>query len=79
MTKMIQRCTRLTVLPEGDPIFSENATNISIEDDAGGEYIRLRQYINNHNIGEVNINPEDWKAIRDAVDTMVAQCRKEYA
>ena len=79
MTKMIQRCTQLTILPEGDPIFSENATNISIEDEACGEYIRITQYTNNHNFGEVNINPEDWKTLRDAIDTMVASCRKEDA
>lgn len=79
MTKMTKRYTRLTVLPEGDPIFSENATHVTIEDEASGEYVRLTQYSDNADNGEVNINPEEWPAIRDAINTMVVACRKEDA
>lgn len=80
MKPMIQRYTRLTVLPEGEPIFSEMATHISIEDDASGEYVRLTQY--NETTGKgghIDINPEEWPAIRDAINIMVVVCRKEEA
>lgn len=77
MKPMIQRYTRLTVLPEGDQIYSDMATHISIEDNASCEYVRLTQYSDNVDNGEININPEEWTMIRNAVDTMVAECRKE--
>mgnify|MGYP000650360830 CR=1 FL=1 len=34
---METRITSLIVLPEGEPIFSERATIVRIEDEAGGE------------------------------------------
>ena len=33
----------MTVLPVGEPTFSEKATVISIDDESGGEYIVVRQ------------------------------------
>lgn len=37
------RPTRFTIAPRGEPIFSERATTIEIDDEAGGEFIRVRQ------------------------------------
>ena len=79
MKSIIQRYTQISVAPEGDPIFSEMATHISIEDEACGEYVRVVQYGDKAEKGEININPEEWPAIRDAINTMVVSCRKEDA
>ena len=79
MKPMTKRCTQLTVLPEGEPIFSEMATHISIEDEASGEYVKVTQYGDRAERGEININPEEWPAIRDAIDDMIFECRKEDA
>ena len=78
MKSMAQRYTQITVAPEGDPIFSEQATHISIEDEACGEYVRVTQYGAKAKY-EININPEEWPILRDAIDTMIAACRKEDA
>lgn len=78
MKPMIKRCTNWIVVPEGEPIFSEMATHISIEDEACGEYVRVTQYGAKAKC-EININPEEWPILRDAIDSMIAECRKEDA
>lgn len=78
MKPMTKRLTQLTVLPEGEPIFSEMATHISIEDEACGEYVRVTQYGAKAK-REININPEEWPVLRDAIDDMIYGCRKEDA
>lgn len=37
------RCTAITVVPEDEKIFSEMATEVSIEDEGGGEFIEITQ------------------------------------
>ena len=66
------RITQFTVLPAGEPIFSERATVITIEDEAAGEYVTLTQ----HHGGEepkILIEADDWPLIRQAVETMLAE------
>lgn len=79
MKPMTKRLTQLTVLPEGEPIFSEMATHISIEDEACGEYVRVTQYGDKAEKGELCISPEEWPTLRDAIDDMIFECRKEDA
>lgn len=78
--KYITRITRLTVLPEKEPIFSEAATHIEIDDASGGEYIKVTQESGNADAGKsVLINDDEWPAIRDAIETMFAEIRKAEA
>ena len=65
------RVTQMTVLPTGEPIFSERATVITIEDEAAGEFISLMQ--SHGDASKVLINPDDWPLIRQAVETMLAE------
>jgi len=37
------RITRLSVIPREEPIFSEQATHIAIEDEAAGEFVKVSQ------------------------------------
>lgn len=78
MKPMIKRYTQITVAPEGEPIFSEAATHITIEDVAG-EFVKVKQICDHSENGTIAINPEEWPAIRDAIDSMIAECRKEDA
>ena len=71
---METRITSLIVLPEGEPIFSERATIVRIEDEAGGEYIVVDQD-SIPGRGNVAINPEEWPDIRDAIERMMKECR----
>ena len=79
MKPMIKRLTQLTVLPEDEPIFSEMATQITIEDEATGEYVKVKQMWDSSENGTIAIRPEDWPILRDAIDDMVFECRKEDA
>ena len=67
------RVTRLTIAPEGEPIFSESVTHIDIEDEAAGEYIKLRQIHDQSQPGEVSIVPSDWPLIKEAVETLMKE------
>ena len=65
--------TRLTVVPEGEPIFSEMATHIEMQDEAAGAFVELVQV---GKIGEagrnvVRIDADEWPAIKGAVDQMI--------
>ena len=69
----IVRTTRLTVLPQGEPMFDERATDVHIMDEAGGEFICLHQDSEDAAPGEIRIDPEEWPAIKQAVEAMLAQ------
>lgn len=74
MSEYEARVTRLTVVPKGEPTFSEQATSIEIEDEAAGEFLRVSQYRGDGKVG-VLITNEEWPQIRAAIDRMIAECR----
>lgn len=69
-----RRATKITVLPADDPLFSEMATTIEIEDEGGGEFVTVAQ---NGRVdhGKVSIEVSEWEALRDAIDEMIKRCR----
>lgn len=74
---MIKRVTQLTVVPSGEPIFSENAFSIAIEDESGGEYLLIRSNLEGLENGTIALNPSEWPVLREAIDEMVNQCRED--
>jgi len=62
----------MTVLPAGEPIFSEKATVITIEDMAGGEYIQVKQQmdISSDTSQTVAFDPEEWDEVKGVIDQM---------
>ena len=74
MTDYKIRTTQIMAHPaETDTILSEMATRVSIDDEGGGEYVRAEQT----STGSILINPDEWPAIREAIDRMVSECRSE--
>lgn len=67
--KYTTRCTAITVLPEGEKVFSEMATEISIVDEGGGEFIEITQ--THSDCGTIRVDPKEWPAIRSAVNRMM--------
>jgi hypothetical protein len=55
-------------------LFSEQATTITITDEAGGEYVEIAQSRDDGE-GKVLITSEEWPTIRAAVDAMINDCR----
>jgi hypothetical protein len=73
--KYITRTMSITVLPESEPTFSEMATTVLITDEGGGEYVEVKQ-VGRTDIGKICINPEEWPALKAAIDSMIADCQE---
>lgn len=73
MSKYKTRVTRLTVLPEGQPTFSEMATTVEIADEAAGEFVEVTQH-GRADIGKIIIHPEEWPTLRAAINRLIRQC-----
>lgn len=63
------RTTQITVVPDGQPIFDELATIITIEDEAAGEFVSARNCG-----GSISIGVGEWPKIREAIDMMIGFC-----
>ena len=76
ISNYITRTTQVVVLPEDQPIFSEMATKVTIVDEGAGEFVEVGQ--SGHiSLGKIVINTNEWPALREAIDTMIARCRVE--
>jgi len=76
--EFITRTTRLSVLPKGAPIFSERCTNISIVDEAAGEFLEIEQqscslYTKKQTI---TIEATEWPALKGAIDNLLDDINK---
>lgn len=70
--KYTSRITQITVLPVSDPIFSEKATVISIDDEAGGEFITVKQQMDTTRESDqtVAFDPDEWEEVKGVIDQM---------
>lgn len=57
---------------EGEPIYSETSTLVSIRDDGGGEFVEVSQ-----GSGRISMDVDEWPAIKAAIDAMILSCRSE--
>lgn len=72
------RITHLAVLPIGEPLFSEKCMSVSIEDESGGEFLAIEQHGGpEQNAGKISIDPEEWPALRQAIEQLLAECGPE--
>lgn len=62
----------VVVKPADQSIYSEMATIVEITDDAGGPFVTIKQNCGADNC--IAINPEEWPAIRAAIDHMFGVC-----
>lgn len=66
------RISKVTINKPGEPLLSEMATNIEIDDEGGGEFLKVSQ-----STGSVLITPDEWPVIRKQIDEMILNCREE--
>ena len=71
---MITRVTKLTITPDGEPLFSERATDVLIDDIAAGEFVVVEQRADG--MGKIAIDPDEWPTLRAAINRMVKGCQK---
>ena len=70
----ITRPIKWIVLPEGEPVFCEQATTIEITDEAGGEFVTVSQQRDEPNAQTIKIDRDDWPLIRDAIEAAMSLC-----
>lgn len=64
----------LIVKPTGEPIYSEMATIIRLDDEAAGPYVIVEQH-GRDDIGKIAVTHDEWPHIRDAIDRMMVFCQ----
>ena len=76
MSKLITRITRMHIIPEGEPIYTEKGYSVEIDDEAGGEFVILKDgSIATESVG-VRIDPADWIEVRAAVNDLMDQIKR---
>lgn len=74
---MKPRITKMSITPEDCALFEYAATHVAIDDQAGGEYVTITQCVEDeHGANVICINPNEWPAIRAAVNKLIKECRK---
>jgi hypothetical protein len=68
--------SRITVLPKGEPIFSYQATEISIIDEAAGPFIEIRQFPQDVEEQTIRFNVGEWPFIEKAVDKIIQEIER---
>ncbi len=58
------------VKPIADPIYSETATTIRLQDESGGLFVEVEQS-GRADIGKIAIMPTEWVQIRNAIDELM--------
>lgn len=72
----IQRPLSIIILPEGENIFCETATTITIADDSAGKFLKISQCNDEIEKGEISVEIEEWPTIRDGIDFMFNEIAK---
>jgi hypothetical protein len=67
------RVTQITIVPEGEPIFCDLGYTVKIDDEAAGEFVVIEDHSDDE--GRIAINPQDWPALRRAINKMVNNCQ----
>ena len=62
----------LLVKRRDDAIHGETVTTITVTDDGAGPFVTVKQYLDDAK--EIEIAPEEWPQMRDAIDKMIAVC-----
>jgi len=64
----------MIVKPIKESVFSEMATIVTIENEAAGNFVSLRQNEAHIDKNTVRIVGDEWPLLRDTIDKLLAQC-----
>jgi len=68
--------SRITVLPKGEAIFSHQATEISIVDEAAGPFIEIKQFPQVGDEQTIKFNVEEWPYIAKSMGKILQEIEK---
>jgi hypothetical protein len=69
------RITSIVVAPHGADMYEPGVTEISIQDNAGGEYVTVKQLYYQVERSSIEIDPDRWPVLRRSIEWMLGQCR----
>lgn len=75
MSKLITRITRMHIIPEGEPIYTEKGYTVEIDDESGGEFVIVKDGSIADGAG-VRIDPDAWIEVRAAVNDLMDQIKR---
>jgi|694.fasta_scaffold58693_7 hypothetical protein len=73
--KYESRITRVSIIPEGESLFSEHGYHASIEDEAAGEFVSVKSESQGPT-NDMQIEPEVWPILRETIDAMFADIKQ---
>lgn len=75
MSEIVTRVNGLLVGPAGCGVFDEMASRVRIDDEGDGEFVVVAQCWGPGSGGDkcIRINPEEWPALRDAINRMISE------
>ena len=76
MIEYEERVISVMVAEKGKPIFDESVTTITIDDEGGGEFIKISQDTDGGD-QELRFNRDEWPVVRDVASKMADRCREE--
>lgn len=62
------------VLPKGEPLFSELAFIVSMEDEGAGSYVSILQQTDK--MPKIMVEIKEWEALKAVVDEMISSCEE---
>ena len=65
------RNIKCVITPDGVTVAGDDTFLVEIEDSGGGEYVSICQP---PDYKKLNINPNEWPALRKLIDKMVRDC-----
>jgi hypothetical protein len=68
------RVTSMMIIPRGKPIFHEGVTEVSITDEAAGEFVRIKQFRTDRT-GAIEVDVSEWPVVSQVIEWMLEQCR----
>lgn len=74
--KYTTRTTQIMILPEGEPIFSDQGTSVTIRDDAAGEYLVIGQIRDDFEKGEIRLTQEEYLPVCSAISFMMGEIKR---
>lgn len=60
-----------TIVQVGDPIYSESATTVRLQDEGAGLFVEVEQ-----ESGKIRIGPDDWPTILATIESAMALCKE---
>lgn len=78
MSKYEALTTALTVLPTNEPIYSEMATKIYLDDEAAGLFVVVEQQPD-RGTQKITFDEEEWPVLRAAINRLVNIARARNA